>query len=313
MERVILKKTGLSVSPVCLGTANFGLNMDRQKAFAVLDAFADMGGSFLDTANVYCKWVPGVGNCSETVIGQWLKSRGMANRMVIATKGGHYAFSDPSVSRVTEKDVREDLEESLKALGLDCIDVYWLHRDNPALSVETISDFMERLVREGKIRFWGISNITAERAMAFAPHIFGVSNQWSLAVESREMASKKDPTTVWTDQAMRSCLQDKDLSLVPYTAGAHGCFAAMEAGRPCRGLWDHPGNRNIFQVLRPWADRLGVSCYVLGQAWLLHQSFQVIPVMAVSRAEQLLAFEQMTALKVPDACMQALAAARQEL
>ena len=157
MDHIRFGKTDLSVSPMCLGTANFGLQTDKQTAFQLLDALCEVGGNFLDTANVYCKWVPGKGNCSERIIGEWLRER-KPRDMVVATKGGHYSFLRPWVSRVTEKAVRADLEESLRTLSKDCIDFYWLHRDNEALSPEEISDFMERLVQEGKIRWWGISS-----------------------------------------------------------------------------------------------------------------------------------------------------------
>ncbi|MBQ6564790.1 MAG: aldo/keto reductase [Clostridia bacterium] len=311
MEHVQLGSTDLSVSRICLGTADFGLKTGKQAAFELLDAFHDMGGNFLDTANVYCKWVPGKGNCSEQIIGEWLRDR-KPKDMVTATKGGHYSFLRPWVSRVTEKTVRQDLEESLGSLSRDCIDFYWLHRDNEALSPEEISDFMSTFVREGKIRYWGISNLTAARAEAFGNRLQGISNQWSLALESRKMAARKDQTTIRTDAEMIEVLRKHALPLVPYTSGANGCFAAMEKGTSCHGLWDHPANRRIFETLRKWAGELGVSCYVLGQAWLLAQPFEVFPIAAVSRREQLLDFERICALKIPETCLAELAEALSE-
>ena len=124
MEHVRLGSTDLSVSRICLGTADFGLKTGKQAAFELLDAFHDMGGNFLDTANVYCKWVPGKGNCSEQIIGEWLRER-KPKDMVTATKGGHYSFLRPWVSRVTEKTVRQDLEESLGSLR-----PYWCRRNS---------------------------------------------------------------------------------------------------------------------------------------------------------------------------------------
>lgn len=305
MEHLRLGKTDLEVSPLCLGTANFGLKTDRKAAFELLDAFAEMGGNFLDTANVYCKWVPGKGNCSERVIGAWLRER-KPKDMVVATKGGHYSFLRPWVSRVQEKTVRQDLEESLRTLGLDCIDYYWLHRDNPDLPGDEIIGFMEKLVREGKIRYWGISNLTAQRAEAFGEQLQGVSNQWSLALEPRKMAEKKDQTTIRTDRAMIEVLKKHGIPLVPYTSGANGCFAAMEKGMPCPGLWDDPANRLIFETLKKWAQELGVSAYTLGQAWLLSQPFQVFPVVAVSTKGHMRDFETVCSLKLPESCLKEL-------
>lgn len=311
MDRVALGRTDLQVSRICLGTANFGLKTDKAEAFELLDAFHDMGGNFLDTANVYCKWVPGKGNCSERVIGAWLRER-KPQDMVVATKGGHYSFLRPWVSRVTEKTVRQDLEESLAGLSKDCIDFYWLHRDNEALSPEEITDFMERFVQEGKIRYWGISNLTAKRADAFGERLQGVSNQWSLALESRRMAEKKDQTTLRVDADMIEVLTKRGIPLVAYTSGANGCFASMEKNQPCHGLWDHPANRLIFETLKKWAGELGVSSYVLGQAWLLAQPFEVFPIAAVSRKEQLEDFARISSLTIPDACLSELGSVRSE-
>ena len=293
-----------------LGTADFGLHTDRVRAFAILDTFREAGGNFLDTANVYCRWVPGKDNCSEQVIGAWLKDR-HDREMVIATKGGHYSFSDRVTSRVTEAEVRRDLEDSLRTLGLDRIDVYWLHRDNEELATEEIAAFMNRFVQEGKIRFWGISNLTADRVRAFGRHLHGVSNQWSLALESREMAETKDPTTLRCDREMLRTLQALGIPLFPYTSSAHGCFARMEQGLEVHGLWDTPANRSIFSVLKTWAERLHVSCHVLSQAWLLNQPFQVFPVMAVSSPGQLAGLEAICSLKLPQEAIREIGESRE--
>ena len=82
------------------------------------------------------------------------------------------------------------------------------------------------------------------------------------------------------------------------------CFAAMEKGKPCHGLWDHPANRLIFETLKKWAVKLDCSCYVLGQAWLLAQPFEVFPVAAVSRREQIMDFEAICHLRMPEECLQ---------
>ena len=310
MESIRLNRTELDVTKICLGTADFGLKRDEKESFAILDRFMEMGGNFLDTANVYCKWVPGKGNCSERMIGKWLRDRHAYDRMIVASKGGHYSFLRKGVSRVTEKEVRKDLEESLTSLGLDHLDFYWLHRDNEGLSPEEITFFMKKLVGEGKIRFWGISNISTVRAIAFGSHLSGVSNQWSYALESPMMAKKKDQTLVWTDRELQDYMAKASLTLLPYTSGAQGCFAAMEKGKECHGLWDHEGNRALYPLLHAWGEKLGVSAYVIGQVWLLHQNFQVIPVMAVSRPSQLEDFARITELELPEECLKELTEAR---
>ena len=83
------------------------------------------GGNFIDTANVYCKWLEGHGNCSEQIIGKWLKDRGTQGKVIVTTKGAHYSFEDQGRSRVNREDIRTDLDESCRTLGTDVIDFYY--------------------------------------------------------------------------------------------------------------------------------------------------------------------------------------------
>lgn len=136
MKYVNLKDTDLKLSNICLGTANFGTSLNEEMAFSLLDEFVRQGGNFIDTANVYCRWVPGNGNSSERFLGNWLKSRGAYNDVVIATKGAHYDMAHPEISRVTEEAIRFDIEESSQTMGLDVLDFYWLHRDDENKPIE---------------------------------------------------------------------------------------------------------------------------------------------------------------------------------
>lgn len=122
MKYIQLKNTDLNISPICLGTAGFGDKSDLEKSFEILNAFVRAGGNFIDTANVYCKWLKGHGNCSEQIIGKWLKESGMQGKVIVATKGAHYSFEDPGHSRVNKEDIRMDLDESCRTLGKDEMD-----------------------------------------------------------------------------------------------------------------------------------------------------------------------------------------------
>ena len=104
MKRQTLAGTDLEVGRICLGTGGFGEKTDDKQARRLLDCFVDGGGCFIDTANVYCRWVPGRGNSSEQYIGRWLRDRKASGKVVVATKGGHYDLSRPQISRVTEAD-----------------------------------------------------------------------------------------------------------------------------------------------------------------------------------------------------------------
>lgn len=166
MKYIQLNDTDLNVSRICLGTAGFGDKTDQEKSFEILDDFVRAGGNFIDTANVYCKWLEGHGNCSEQIIGRWLKARGAREKVIVATKGAHYSFENPGRSRVNREDIRADLDESLRTLGTEVIDFYWLHRDDPEKPVEEIVDILEEMQKEGRIRYFGFSNYRTDRLKA---------------------------------------------------------------------------------------------------------------------------------------------------
>jgi aryl-alcohol dehydrogenase-like predicted oxidoreductase len=157
-----LGRSGLHVSPLCLGGNVFGWTADEPTSFRLLDAWVDAGMNFIDTADVYSRWVPGhAGGESETVIGKWLKQSGKRDRVVLATKVG----KDMGDGRVglSRRHIRQAVEASLKRLQTDCIDLYQSHDDDAATPLEeTLSAFAE-LIREGKVRAIGASNYTAPR------------------------------------------------------------------------------------------------------------------------------------------------------
>src|SRR5690606_27483631 len=166
MHRVSLPHCSLSVSPVCLGTALFGADIDDRASFALLDRFVAGGGNFIDTARIYSDWLPGERHRSERVLGDWLRSRGNRDSVVVATKGAHPDLASPTIPRSSTAEIRADLEGSLRSLGLDVIDLYWLHRDDPSRPVEYFIDLLDGFQREGLIRAFGASNWSADRLRA---------------------------------------------------------------------------------------------------------------------------------------------------
>ncbi|MFC5147612.1 aldo/keto reductase [Streptomyces aureoversilis] len=158
----IHKKIGnLSVHPLALGGNVFGWTADEAESFAVLDAYAAAGGNFIDTADVYSAWVPGnEGGESETVIGNWFASRGNRADIVLATKVGA-GVPEPRGLRASV--IKAGVEESLRRLRTDYIDLYYTHYDDPSVPVEEFITALDALVKEGKVREIAASNITPER------------------------------------------------------------------------------------------------------------------------------------------------------
>lgn len=157
-----LGRTGLHVAPLAFGGNVFGWTADRATSFALLDAFVDAGFNLVDTADVYSRWVRGhSGGESEAVIGQWLKSSGKRDRIVLATKVG-FDMGD-SRKGLSARWIRRAFEDSLRRLQTDRIDLYQAHTDDPETPLEeTLAAFAD-LINEGKVRTIGASNYSAPR------------------------------------------------------------------------------------------------------------------------------------------------------
>ncbi|NWK99122.1 alcohol dehydrogenase [Sphingobium lactosutens] len=148
--------------PLMLGGNVFGWTADRATSFAVLDCFAAGGGTLIDTADYYAAWVPGNrGGESERMIGEWLKSSGRRDRMVIATKVG--LLEGPAGNGLTAARIIEAAEDSLRRLQTDVIDIYFAHKDDAETPLEESLAAFDTLIRQGKVRAIGASNFTAER------------------------------------------------------------------------------------------------------------------------------------------------------
>jgi aryl-alcohol dehydrogenase-like predicted oxidoreductase len=159
-----LGRSGLQVSPLCLGGNVFGWTVDEALSLRLLDAWVDAGMNFVDTADVYSRWVHGhAGGESEAIIGKWFRQGGKRDRVVLATKVG-MAMGDAEADKgLSKARIRSAVEASLRRLRTDCIDLYQAHADDPKTPLEeTLAAFAE-LVKEGKVRAIGASNYSAPR------------------------------------------------------------------------------------------------------------------------------------------------------
>ena len=152
----------LKVSPICFGGNVFGWTADAAMSFRLLDAFTSAGCNFIDTADVYSKWVGGhQGGESETLIGQWLKRRGGRDQVILATKVG---MEMPNLGAgLSRAHITRSIEASLRRLQTDYVDLYQSHTDDAATPIEETLDTYARLIKQGKVRFIGASNFTAAR------------------------------------------------------------------------------------------------------------------------------------------------------
>ncbi len=151
----------LSVPPLTFGGNIFGWTVDKKASYRLLDELAEVGLNFIDTADVYSMWAKGnEGGESETIIGKWMKSTGKRNQMIIATKVGHSMGTQKGLS---EKRITQAVEDSLRRLQTDYIDLYQSHQDDEATPMEETLGAYDKLIKQGKVKVIGASNFTAAR------------------------------------------------------------------------------------------------------------------------------------------------------
>ena len=282
-----------SCFPLALGTAPFGTGIPKDTAFAILDAFTDLGGNLIDTAAVY-----GMG-VSEQTLGEWMRLRQCRNRVVISTKGGHPSLPDWS-RRITEEDIRADMEDSLRYLGTDHVDIYFLHRDDESKPVEAIMPILDSLVREGKTRLIGASNWTVARineANAFAKANGMAEFSVSQIFHNAAFINKEgvyDPTLVAMDPTEHEGYEANGLPVMAYTAQAQGLFSHIR-DKGYEGLTEGMIRTYVNPATTERAERIlsvsaesGISPTAVSLAFLLHdRRVKTFPILGISRVERL--------------------------
>ena len=288
------------VSALCLGTMNFGASMDEAASFQVMDAFREMGGNFIDTARLYGE-PDGVGfGASEKVIGKWLKARGCRAQVLLATKGGHPPLDDMEQGRLDRASLEADLSASLRDLGVERIDLYWLHRDDERLPVEEILGTLNGFIRQGKIGAIGASNWRAARLEQArqAAKREGLTGfcadqpMWSLArnADQADLAAKR---LIQMDGALYGFHRQSGMACVPYTSQAKGFFAKLVQGGEAalsdkaRQRYLTADNLRLMDRVREIGRDSGLSAGAVSLAYLTSQPFQTIPIVGLSRLSQM--------------------------
>lgn len=297
MKRITLNHTDLTVSALCMGTVNYGSRISEKDSFAAMDHFVSLGGNFLDTARVYADWMPlAPRQASEKCIGRWLKARGLQDRVIVATKGGHPPLIGPGRPTLSAKELTHQADDSRRNLGLDTLPLYYLHRDDPKLPVEQIMDVLFALQDRGAVKHIACSNWTEARirlANAYAAScgragFAAVSNQWSLA---RYVPGAGDQTLVHTDDNLCAFHRESGIPLLPFTSIAQGYLSKLAEDRPIsRALqaeWGVPENAAIARRAKELATQKGMTVAQIAQCFFYAQDFQVVPVMAFSSLTQM--------------------------
>jgi aryl-alcohol dehydrogenase-like predicted oxidoreductase len=291
--RIRLPKTSLDVSPICLGGNVFGWSADKDESFAVLDAFVAAGGNFIDTADVYSEWVDGhVGGESETIIGAWMAARGNRSEIVIATKVAMLS-TRPGLSRAN---IMAAVEDSLRRLQTDYIDLYYAHKDDPTVPLEETLRAFDELVKAGKVRNIGASNYVGARlheaAEVSKTHGFA---EYSV-LQNRYNLVDREPFE--TDSA--PALAELGISAVPFYGIALGFLTGkyqpgveLKTART-EGAKQYFTDENWATLAKvtKLASELGVSEAAIALAWLRAQPTVGVPIASARTVEQLAALMQ---------------------
>ena len=300
-----LGRSGLEVSPICLGGNVFGWTVDESMSFRLLDAWVDAGMNFVDTADVYSRWVPGhSGGESETIIGKWLRQTGKRNRVVLATKVGK-PMGDGKEG-LSAAYIREAVDASLRRLKCDHIDLYQSHDDDAATPFEETLGAFAELIRAGKVRAIGASNHSAPRlaealdvaARTGLPRYESLQPKYNLH-DRAEYEAELEPL----------CRQE-EIGVIPYYGLASGFLTGKyrseaDFGKSVRGgrmtaYLDDRGRR-ILAALDAVAARKGAIPAQVALAWLMARPGLTAPIASATKVEQVREIVKATSLQLDQA------------
>ena len=304
MLRTRLGASELDVFPLCFGGNVFGWTADEEASFAVLDAYVEAGGNFIDTADAYGSWVPGnPPGASEQIIGRWLQKRGNRDDMIIATKVGLM----PERKGLSASNISRAVEESLARLQTDYIDLYYAHADDDEVPLEETLSAFDDLVRRGVVRWIAASNFSASRLS----EALSVSRREGLAsyvaLQTQYNLVERDGY----EGGLSELCEREGLACLPYYSLAKGFLTgkyrdsasdgvSVRAGG-ARAYLDGPTGRAVLEVLDELSAAHGVSPASIALAWLRQRPAVGTPIASARTPEQLADLLPMNAVQLDGA------------
>ena len=312
-----LGRTGLKVSPLCLGSMQFGWTADEGTSFAVMDAFAEAGGNFIDTADIYSRWVEGnEGGESETVIGRWLRSKGNRRQMIIATKVRGQMGPGPNDEGLSRRHILDACEASLRRLQTDTIDLYQAHYFDADVPIDESLEALDRLVQQGKVRYIGCSNYPAWRLM----EALWTSDKHGLVRYDSFQPHYNLVHRAEFEQELADVCRTFGIGIIPYSplaggflTGKYGSERPTDSVRSAsvRQRYFNDAGWRVLKAVEAVAAELGATPAAVALAWLLAQPGVTAPIVGANTVEQLkgslnaleveLTADQMEALEVASA------------
>jgi len=301
-----LGNTGLQVTPLCFGGNVFGWTIDEAASFKILDAFVDGGFNFIDTADVYSRWVPGnQGGESEAILGKWFARSGKRDQVVLATKVGY--DMGPGQKGLSKAYIFGAAEASLKRLRTDRIDLYQSHVDDPGTPFEETLGAYQQLIQQGKVRAIGASNLTAERLQ----HALSVNlPSYQCLQPLYNLYDRAD-----YEAGLEGVCVKHNLGVIPYFALASGFLTGKY--RIEADLAKYPRGGRVKKYLNERGLRILAALDVVAKshsakpgqvaiAWMMARPSVTTPIASATTLEQLHELLAATRLKLEDAEIESL-------
>ena len=283
-----LANTDLTVYPLCLGGNVFGYSADKQNSEAVLSFYADNGGNFIDTADMYSQWAPGhIGGESETIIGDWMAKRGNRQKMIIATKVSKLD-TRPGLKAAN---IKAACDESLKRLKSDYIDLYYAHQDDLDTPIEESLGAFDELIKAGKVRYIAASNFTPERLQESLN--ISKANGLSSYIASQDQYNLMEREY---EKGLMPTIEKNNLSQIPFYGLARGFLTgkyrpgvSVESVRASGVASNYANERgwNLLSKLDQIAKDKKTTVAAISLAWLRAQPTVATPIASVTKLEQI--------------------------
>ncbi len=292
MKKRKLGQSELLVSPLCFGGNVFGWTADEKRSFELLNAFTESGFNFIDTADIYSMWVPGnSGGESERIIGKWMKEQKNRDKVIIATKVGGERLADKSHGGLKPAYLIRKVDESLKRLQTDYIDLYQSHVDDLETPVEQTLQTYGQLIKQGKVRVIGASNFTAERLSASLA--INAEKGYPAYQSLQPLYNLYDRKEFEKDLA-KLCLE-KGIGVINYYSLASGFLTGKyrtkedlgqsERGYRVEGYLTERGFR-ILDALDAVSKNLNSTPATVALAWLLARPGITAPIVSATSVKQ---------------------------
>jgi aryl-alcohol dehydrogenase-like predicted oxidoreductase len=283
-----LANTDLTIYPLCLGGNVFGYSADKQNSEAVLSFYADNGGNFIDTADMYSQWAPGhIGGESETIIGDWMAKRSNRKKMIIATKVSKLD-TRPGLKAAN---IKAACDESLKRLRSDYIDLYYAHQDDLDTPIEESLGAFDELIKAGKVRYIAASNFTPERLQESLD--ISKANGLSSYIASQDQYNLLDREY---EKELLPTIKKNNLSQIPFYGLARGFLTgkyrpgvSVESVRASGVASNYANERGwkMLEKLDQIAKERNTSVASISLAWLRAQETVSAPIASATKLEQI--------------------------